>query len=159
MYRVLVIFAIAAVASPVLAQPCPQPAGWAAPERHSAAVTPSFRFASKPDTSHQLQLAPHNKVKLAAAKGRKAASGAYAGLAAIDVTRRGTLDVLLSSRAYVDLVRAGKALPSQAHGHVRCQGIFKRVSFAVTPGRYALQLTESDARSIRTPFPATASST
>ena len=148
MFRSLATLTLAA-ATPAVAQPCPQPVGWAAPERHAAAKAPNFRFALKPDSSHQLQLLPQREVTLSTASGRKAAPRAFAGLAAIDVTRAGTLDVLLSSRAYVDLVRNGKALPSAAHRQLKCGGISKLVSFTVTPGRYALQLTDSEARSIR----------
>lgn len=148
MLKSLAFPSLLAASTAAFAQPCPQPTGWAVPERHAAAVAPGFRFALKADTSHQLQLAPHQRVKLAAPNGRKAPSG-FAGLAAIDVTRPGTLDVLLSSRAYVDLVRDGKALKTTAHGQLKCGGIFKRVSFEVTPGRHALQLTESEAQSIR----------
>jgi hypothetical protein len=137
------------VSAPAVAQNCPQPVGWAAPERHAAAKVPNFRFALKTDSSHQLQLVPQSEVKLAAANARKAERGKFGGLAALDVARAGTLDVLLSARAYVDLVRNGKALSSVSHAQLKCGGIFKRVSFTVTPGRYTVQLTESEERSIR----------
>jgi hypothetical protein len=113
------------------------------------AKAPNFRFALKTDSSHQLQLLPQKEVKLASANRRKATPGSFAGLAALDVARAGTLDVLLSARAYVDLIRDGRPLPSASHGRLECGGIFKRVSFTVRPGRYAVQLTESEARSIR----------
>lgn len=149
MFKVLALVTALGFATPLMAQTCPQPVGWAAPERHRAARTPNLRFALKPDSAHQLDLARQGQVKLAVQNGRKANAGGYAGLAAIDVPRAGTLDVLLSARAFVDLVRDGRALPSASHGRLQCDGIYKRVSFAVTPGRYTVQLTESERGSIR----------
>ena len=149
MFRLLVLLAGFGAAVPAVAERCPQPVGWAAPERHAVAKVANFRFALTTDSSHQLQLLPQDTVKLATAKGRNVGTRSFAGLAAIDVARAGTLDVLLSGRAYLDLVRNGKVLPSASHGRVECAGIFKRVSFAVKPGRYTVQLTNSEARSIR----------
>ncbi|NNM76303.1 hypothetical protein HJG53_05225 [Sphingomonas sp. ID1715] len=149
MFKQLVVAASVAISAPALAEACPEPAGWAVPERHAAARVPSFRFALKPETAHQLQLLPSGQVKLATGNARKPAVGGYAGLAAIDVAQAGTLDVLLSGKAYVDLVRDGKTVVASAHRHLGCGGIFKRVSFEVVPGRYIVQLTNSAARSVR----------
>ena len=57
------------------------------------------------------------------------------------VARAGTYRVALGTSAWIDVVRAGRALPSQAHGHgPACTGIRKIVDFRLTPGRYVLQL-------------------
>lgn len=149
MFRSYAIFALLGAASPAVAQQCPDPVGWDAPERHAAARAPDFRFALKPDTAHQLQLYPQTSVKLAVAPPVPAKRGSFAGLAALDVARSGTLDVLLSDRAYVDLISRGKALKSVAHGHLACNGIDKYVTFDVAPGRHIVQLTGGEAKSVR----------
>jgi hypothetical protein len=147
-------YAIAAVlllagSSPVLAQNCPEPVGWAAPARHVAAKNPRLRFALEPDSSAQLQLHVQRSVVLATKEGKPGWMDRFAGLAAVDVTKPGKLDVLLSQRAYADLVRDGRTLESKAHRRANCGGIYKIVTFDVEPGRYILQLTGSQARSIR----------
>lgn len=148
--RMMIVAALSlALGGPVSAQTCVRPSGWAKPERHAAARLPGFRFALKPDTSHLLQLHPQLSVVLPVKPPKPARRGRHAGLAALDVAKAGKLDVLLSDRAYVDLVRSGKALRSTAHDRLGCGGIFKRVSFDVQPGRYIVQLTDSEAKSIR----------
>ena len=88
-------------------------------------------------------------VVLATKDGKQGWMDRYAGLAALDVVKPGRIDVLLSNQAYVDLVKDGQTLKSVDHGRVNCNGIFKRVSFDVQPGRHALQITGSQAKFVR----------
>ena len=148
MIRYLVAaFVLGSVSAPALSQACPRPAGWAKPARHLTAAQPRFRFALKPDSSAELALRPVRSVTLATKKPGR--TSGYAGLAAIDVAKAGKLDVLLSERAYVDLVRNGQPLKSAAHGRKNCNGIFKSVSFDVAPGRYIVQISDSEAKTLR----------
>lgn len=149
MVRHLLAAFLLTFAGPALAQQCPQPQGWSKPERHAAARLPRFRFALKPDTTAQLDLLVQRSVVLATKEGKEGWMDRFAGLAAIDVEKAGKLEVLLSDRAYIDLVRDGTTLQSVDHRRVNCNGIYKSVSFDVLPGRYALQITGSGARSIR----------
>ena len=67
--------------------------------------------------------------------------GSYGGLVEIDVRQAGTYRVSLGAAAWVDVVRQGRAIASTAHAHgPDCSGIRKMVSFALTPGRYTVQI-------------------
>ncbi len=105
------------------AQDCPSPEGWTKPARHVAAKNPRMRFALEPNSSAQLDLHVQRSVQLATKEGKQGWANSYAGLAAIDVERAGKLDVLLSSRAYVDLVQDGKTLTSSDTRRANCRGI------------------------------------
>lgn len=131
------------------ARDCPRPDGWQKPERHVAAKGPRFQFGLKFNTSHQLQLHVQRSVNLATREGKKGWMNRYAGLAALDVPKAGKLQVAMSSRAYADLVENGRTLRSTAHGRANCGGVFKTVTFDVKPGRHVLQITDSQAGSIR----------
>lgn len=149
------IFLVAALLSgsaPALAQPCAAPAGWATPARHIAARTPNLRFGLKPNGSTQLQLHAEPSVAVPIKKDRAKQPREFAGLAALDVAKAGKLEVALSDRAYVDLVRDGRALPSSMHGHGKCPGVAKTVTFDVKPGRYLVQIADAKVRSVRVGF-------
>jgi hypothetical protein len=65
----------------------------------------------------------------------------YGGLIGIEVRKAATYRVALSSGAWIDLERDGKAVTSVAHGHgPACTGVRKMVDFPLTSGRYTLQL-------------------
>jgi hypothetical protein len=144
-----VVALLAGVSAPAFAQDCAKPAGWDKPARHAAARLPRFRFGLQPGQSAELGLLVQRSVVLATKEGREGWMDRYAGLAALDVDRPGKLDIVLSSRAYVDLVKDGTTLQSIEHDRVRCPGMFKRVTFEVQPGRHVIQITGSQARSIR----------
>lgn len=73
-------------------------------------------------------------------------SASHGGLFQFAVKDAGTYRVALGSAAWIDVVgtsgeSAGKAVTSTAHGHgPDCSGIRKMVDFALTPGRYTLQI-------------------
>jgi hypothetical protein len=68
-------------------------------------------------------------------------SVSYGGLLGVDIARAGTYRVALSSGAWIDMVKQGKAETSVAHGHgPECTGVRKMVDFALTPGSHTLQL-------------------
>lgn len=120
---------------------CPDPAAWAKPEHHRAARSAEVQFALKPGAITGIGLLPQDQVMFAA--GAVTRTG-YAGIAAIDVAEAGTLRLLVSNRTFVDLVRDGRALElAGAPGHADCPGARKTLSFAVTPGRYLVQLSGS----------------
>jgi hypothetical protein len=131
------------------AQSCPTPEGWAKPARHVAAKNPRMRFALEPNSSAQLELHVQRSVVLATKQGKPGWMNRFAGLAAIDVKKAGKLDVALSSKAYVDLVRDGRTLQSVDHRRANCNGVFKVVTFDVEPGRYIVQVADAQARNLR----------
>ncbi len=152
MIRHVFVVALITAATPTLAQNCPRPQGWDKPARHVAARAPNLRFALKPNSSAQLQLHPEPAVVVPLKKDRARQPREYAGLAALDVAKAGKLEVTLSDRAYVDLIRDGRTLNSTAHGHKGCGGMAKSVGFDVIPGRYLVQIVDSPARSVRIGF-------
>lgn len=132
------------VAYPAFAQACP--AGWSKPERHLASRTPLMKFALKPGTAVGIGLVPRGQVTLSSGQVRKG----YGGLAALDVTRAGTLRVILSNKTYVDLVRGGKVMTLAAKSHAQdCPGARKTLEFVVEPGRYLIELSGSPEPSVR----------
>lgn len=127
---------------------CDVPIDWDKPRPARAAIVPSMRYALSQGQTADLALAPVARVRFAAKPGRKPSPGSFAGLAAVDVKRGGTIAIALSSRAYVDLVRGGKALGSVSHSDA-CGSLRKTVVFAVTPGRYIVQLADAPDRRVR----------
>lgn len=88
-----------------------------------------------------LRLAAADRVTVATPPGRSVEPDGSAGLALFQIERAGTYRVALGDAAWVDVVRAGRALPSRAHGHgPMCSGIRKIVDFDLSPGRYVLQI-------------------
>jgi len=109
-----------------------------------------MKFALATGTSTDIGLLPAGQVTLAIAPTRPAKEGATAGLAALDVKKGGTLDVILSAPVYVDLVRDGRVLQSTGHSDLKaCPGLRKSVSFVVVPGRYIVQLTDGRDKSVK----------
>jgi hypothetical protein len=147
--RTVVVVALL-VASPLAAQTCPSPAGWAKPARHLAARAPDMKFALATGTSNEIGLLPARSVKLAVKGERRPKPGSTAGLAALDVAKAGKLDVILSNATYVDLVRDGRTLKSTGHTDLKtCPGLRKSVAFDVVTGRYIVQLTGAPGKSVK----------
>ena len=147
--RTLALLAIS-MASPLMAQTCPSPAGWANPVHHLAAHTAELKFALATGTSNEIGLLRANAVRLVVKGERPPKADSSAGLAALDVTTQGKLDVILSNATYVDLVRDGRALKSTSHTDLKtCPGLRKSVSFDVVPGRYIVQLTNAPEKSVK----------
>ena len=145
--RLLIAAVLLAGSSPAWAQSCPKPQDWAKPERHLAARAPEMKFGLKPGGTVQIALLPQNEVKFAAGK---ATRKGYAGLAAIDVPKAGTLQLALDNKTYVDLVRSGKPLALAGEPKMKgCPGVQKSLDFKVAPGRYVVQLSGSPSKSVR----------
>lgn len=145
--RLLIAAALLAGSGPAWAQSCPKPQDWAKPERHLAARAPEMKFGLKPGGTVQIALLPQNDVKFAAGK---ATRKGYAGLAAIDVPKAGTLQLALDNKTYVDLVRDGKPLALAGEPRMKgCRGVQKTLDFKVAPGRYVVQLSGSPDKSVR----------
>jgi hypothetical protein len=145
--RLLIAAILLAGSSPAWAQSCPKPQDWAKPERHLAARAPEMKFGLKPGGTVQIALLPQNEVKFAAGK---ATRKGYAGLAAIDVPKAGTLQLALDNKTYVDLVRSGKPLALAGEPRMKgCPGVPKTLHFKVAPGRYLVQLSGSPSKSVR----------
>lgn len=91
-------------------------------------------------------LAPAAGVSFAAPLGKPVASGDEGGLLVFHIALSGTYRVALGGKAWIDVVQRGKSLPSAAHAHGEpCSGIAKQVDFALAPGDYILQISDSKA--------------
>ena len=137
-----------ALAAAATAQ-CPALPGWTAPMNVRAALSREGALGMTAGKAYRLALAPAPSVRLAAEGRHTAKAGRWAGMAALDVTRRGKMTVVLSSATYVDLVRDGVILTSVDHTMLAaCPGLHKSVTFDVVPGRYLVQLTDAPDRSV-----------
>lgn len=97
----------------------------------------------------ELRLVSFDRLAPATAPGRSADAGSNAGMALFQVARAGTYRIALGAPAWIDVVRAGRALPAAAHGHgPACTGIRKMVDYRLSPGRYILQLTGAQATTL-----------
>jgi len=135
--------------APALGQDCTVPPGWSEPARHAAHRLPRFNPMLEVDGAHQLQLLVQRSVILATKEGRPGWMNRFGGLAAVETDRPGKLDIWLSSRARVDLVRDGETLPAVERSRSGCTGIYEMLTFDVQPGRYLLQITDSQAPALR----------
>lgn len=93
-----------------------------------------------------LRLVPAERVTVTVPPPRPLEAGGTAGLALFQVAEAGRYRVALGTAAWIDVARAGRALPPVAYGHgPACTGIRKIVDFDLAPGRYVLQLSGTQA--------------
>ena len=121
----------------------PELAGWATPRRLTAATTQAeLGLATLPvGVGVRAMLAPTPRVAYAVPPEHAGGAITLGGLFAFTVTQGGTYRVALSGPAWIDLIADGRTMASSAHGHgPDCTGIRKQVDFALTPGRYVLQI-------------------
>lgn len=150
---------LAGAAGTALAHPaCEAPAlpahlaGWSAPVARVATRDAASAQAAPLvlGQAADLSLAPVREVRFAAEPGKRPDPESHAGLATFTVTTAGRYRVAAGSALWIDVVAAGRALPSAGHGHgPACSGIRKMVDFALEPGRYLLQIAGSAGASAR----------
>ena len=88
-------------------------------------------------------------VRFPAALGKPAAAGDKGGLLVLGITTAGTYRIAIQHKAWIDVVQGAKSLASAAHAHGgACSGIAKTVDFALTPGDYTVQLSDTAEDSI-----------
>lgn len=126
--------------------PSEELSSWASSTPLVAAASPatSVRTRLVVGRAARLALSPTPQVRYLLSPEKPGGSSSYGGLVRVDISEAGTYRVALGSAAWVDLVSAGKAMTSSAHGHgPDCTGIRKMVDFPLTPGRYTLQVAGS----------------
>ncbi|HUD92864.1 hypothetical protein [Sphingobium sp.] len=95
----------------------------------------------KPGQAVAMALLPTPKVAYPLRPEKPGGSVSFGGLAHFTVDEAGTWRVALSTPAWVDVVKDGKASTSIAHGHgPDCSGIRKMVDYTLEPGDYVLQV-------------------
>ncbi|MCQ9155264.1 hypothetical protein [Acidomonas methanolica] len=132
------------------AAPCPRdaplPSGferWAHPGLGVAAWQESGTYqATLPlGRAMTLHLPDIGTVHFIVPPGGKGSHGPYGGMIGIDVPSGATYRVMLSGRAWIDMVQDRADLPSSAHQHgPDCTGIAKIVSFPLHAGWHVLQI-------------------
>lgn len=127
-------------------RPAPLPAGmagWA--ERTPLAAADSPGRLSKAGLAIgrgiDAALNPTATVRYVLRPEKPGGSVSHGGLFGFTVVEAGTYRVAIGSGAWIDVLRAGKVVPSSAHGHGPvCSTIRKMVDFPLQPGRYVLQI-------------------
>jgi hypothetical protein len=72
------------------------------------------------------------------------------GAVALDIAEAGTYGVAIDIPAWIDVSRDGRTLPSVRHGHgPACSTIRKIVDFELSPGRYTVTLSRTQAPNAR----------
>ena len=148
----LVMTAPAVAQSAAPAGSCPEPklpagelAPWASPVSLATASDAAGLGNARVQVGKaaDLSLHPIGSVRLPVPAGREGGNG---GLATVTIERAGTYRVALGSPGWVDLIAAGKAIKSTAHGHgPECTGIRKIVDFALEPGTYTIAISGAPA--------------
>jgi hypothetical protein len=137
----LLAVALSLVAAPALAQsaaPPPVCAGELDPfnARAPAVANAALDVGKAVDAS----LADATKLHFALTPEQSPAPGSFGGVHTLQIASAGTYRIALSAKAWIDVVRDGKAVVSTDHGERPCAGVTKAVEFPLTPGRYTVQL-------------------
>jgi len=123
-------------------------AGWATPAP-LAAATDRYGLAGAtlvPGKAATVTLLPTPAVRYPLQPEKPGGSVSHGGLLAFTIARAGSYRIALGSGAWIDVVRAGKAVVSTAHGHgPACSTIRKMVDFSLEPGDYVLQISANAA--------------
>jgi hypothetical protein len=122
-----------------------QPKGELAPWSNAAPLAAAGEARPQPalaiGQTADVTLLPTPQVHYPLRPEKPGGSVSFGGLIGVVVKDAATYRVALSSGAWIDLVRDGKAVTSIAHGHgPACTSVRKMVDFPLTPGRYTLQL-------------------
>lgn len=134
-----------------VAPPPPEFAHWAHSSLLPATATPAAaqRAILSIGTARKLALLPGATVQLAAPPERTSTATSKAGMVVFDIAKAATYRVALSGPAWIEVVGGNKAVKSVGHGHgPDCSSIRKIVDFTLTPGRYLLQLSASEAAEV-----------
>lgn len=111
----------------------PELAGWAKPVAIRDGATLPIGTAGDVALNPAATFAP--------APAKVPAAGTSGASIGFTVATAGTYRVALGAPVWVDVVRDGTALASIGHGHGEpCSPVRKMVDFALTPGRYTVQL-------------------
>ncbi|WP_454886112.1 hypothetical protein [Sphingomonas oryzagri] len=95
----------------------------------------------RPGGPAMVKLIDAAKVRFAVPLARPVADGDKGGLVILKIREAGTYRIALQHKAWIDMMRGGRAIESSAHAHgAPCSGIAKMVDFRLPRGVYTLQL-------------------
>lgn len=129
----------------------PPPAGmeaWSSPAPLAAARSEAdlAQAALKPGQAISARLAPVDQVKYRVPPEKADGPATFGGLYRLTVAEPGTYRIASSAAPWMDVFAAGGATPAKTvhfgHGPA-CTGLGKMVEFALQPGDYLLQFSES----------------
>lgn len=134
------------------ATPAPLPAGmeeWTTPAPLRAGTAAAGAPALALGRAATVTLRSTDGVRYAVKPEKPGAANTQGGVLAFTVPAAGRYRVALSTGAWVDVVRAGAALASVAHGHgPACTTMRKMVDFDLRPGQHLLQVAGAPAATL-----------
>lgn len=96
-----------------------------------------------------LALRPMAEAGLTVKPGRVPEAGTYGGAIPVSIEKAGNYQIALGARAWVDIVKNGKAVTSVAHGHgPACSSIRKIVTFPLKAGLQRIEISGATDESI-----------
>ncbi len=142
------------IAAALLAQSASPPPACPAMDRSLPAALAGWRSpvpltggAIAPATFARVTLAPDPHFAVTSSRGSEA--GTFGAAYLVTISRPGSYAVLVSDRAWIDLVAGGSTLRPTAHGEgPPCTSIRRRVTFTLSPGTYSLQISGSPNREV-----------
>ena len=130
-------------ASPAVSCPFRNDPPWAYARPVAAALSnpaPTFVLGEPA----MISLASAAQVRFPAPLGKPVASGDKGGLVALRIAIAGTYRIAVGHKAWIDVIRDGKALAPVAHAHGEpCSGVAKTVDFALASGDYVIQISDT----------------
>ena len=126
----------------------PELAPWIAKAELASATKPADLAGAtlQPGAAAHATLHPTDEVAYVAPPHKPQGPVSYGGLFALDIKDAGTYRVALGSGAWIDVLADSKPLSESAFGPgPSCSTIRKTVFFALTPGRYLIQLSANAA--------------
>ena len=149
--------AVAQMAPMAPAPACPAPvaptgalASWSAPVPLQGGADGDHATPLQVGQAAQVALLPTGQVRYPLQPEKPGDPASHGGVLVLDVARAGTYRIALGAAAWLDVVGAGGAQRSVAHGHgPTCSGIHKMVDFTLRQGRYTVQISASGPAQIR----------
>lgn len=134
-----ILLAVSCAVPALAAEPCAPP-GWTAAPILSAAVLPT-------EQPVHARLEPVGALHLPA--GTRSPSGGYGTVLAFDTTRPGRWRILLSAKAWIDVIEGSTPIASVAHQHgAACSPVRKMVDFDLNAGHHLIVLTGAPAQEL-----------
>ena len=119
-------------------------AAWKTP----AALNASADAAKAPDvaigSAYTLALAPSAGITYSVQPYRAPTAGTFGGILSLKITTGGVYSIGVDKKAWIDVIKDGQSLKPVGHSEgIVCTAIKKTVDFQLSPGVYAVQLSNA----------------
>jgi hypothetical protein len=131
---------------PKCAAPAPLPAefkGFDAPLKQAASLTPDVAPSLGLGNAYRLDLSPALGVAYITAPKKPPEDGRYAGLVSFTIDKDGLYSIATSDSVWLDVYAGTEFIRASTSGRIECSAIHKVVHFALKPGIYRLQVSNS----------------